>query len=70
MPLVTTLYTVLANPDQNQRTVLEEISQLSDLLIVMSEHAFSLLEEVYAVPPGKIDLIPHGVPDFSRTQLL
>ena len=64
MPLVTTLHTVLREPDRNQRAVLEEIAQLSDRLIVMSEHAASLLREVYRVPRGKIDVIPHGVPDL------
>jgi hypothetical protein len=44
--------------------VLEEIAQLSDRLIVMSELAAQLLREVYAVPSGKIDVIPHGVPDM------
>ncbi len=64
MPLVTTLHTVLRDPDANQRIVLEEIAQLSDRLIVMSELAAELLREVYAVPGGKIDVIPHGVPDM------
>jgi glycosyltransferase involved in cell wall biosynthesis len=64
MPLVTTLHTVLREPDTNQRIVLEEIAQLSDRLIVMSELASELLHEVYAVPRGKIDVIPHGVPDM------
>ncbi len=64
MPLVTTLHTVLREPDANQRIVLEEIAQLSDRLVVMSELAAQLLREVYAVPGGKIDVIPHGVPDM------
>ena len=64
MPLVTTLHTVLRQPDANQRIVLEEIAQLSDRLVVMSELAAQLLREVYAVPSGKIDVIPHGVPDM------
>ncbi len=64
MPLVTTLHTVLREPDANQRIVLEEIAQLSDRLVVMSELAAELLREVYAVPGGKIDVIPHGVPDM------
>jgi glycosyltransferase involved in cell wall biosynthesis len=64
MPLVTTLHTILREPDPNQRIVLEEITQLSDRLIVMSELAAQLLREVYAVPSGKIDVIPHGVPDM------
>jgi Glycosyltransferase len=64
MPLVTTLHTVLRDPDANQRAVLEEIAHLSDRLIVMSEQAATFLRDVYGVPTGKIDLIPHGVPDL------
>ncbi|HEV2487029.1 MAG TPA: glycosyltransferase family 4 protein [Terracidiphilus sp.] len=64
MPLVTTLHTVLRDPDAQQRAVLEEIARLSDRLVVMSELAAQMLREVYAVPCGKIDVIPHGVPDL------
>ena len=64
MPLVTTLHTVLRDPDINQRAVLEEIAQLSDRMVVMSKLAAKLLREVYAVPGEKIDIIPHGVPDL------
>ena len=64
MPLVTTLHTVLREPDPNQRAVLEEITHISDRVIVMSEHAANLLREVYAVPGEKIDVVPHGVPDL------
>jgi len=67
MPLVTTLHTILREPDSDQRAVLEEIAHLSDRLIVMSEHAACLLRDVYGVPGGKIDLIPHGVPDLPFT---
>lgn len=65
MPVVTTLHTVLREPDINQRAVLDEIARLSDRLIVMSEHAVNLLRDVYGVPREKIDLIPHGVPDLT-----
>src|ERR1039457_3354742 len=64
MPLVTTLHTVLREPDAHQHTVLDEIGRLSDRLIVMSEHAARLLREVYEIPACKIDVIPHGVPDL------
>ena len=64
MPLVTTLHTVLREPDADQREVLEEIARLSDRLVVMTELAAQLLHDVYAVPSGKIDIIPHGVPDM------
>jgi glycosyltransferase involved in cell wall biosynthesis len=65
MPIVTTLHTVLREPDPDQRRVLEEITRLSDRVVVMSEQAAQFLREVYAVPASKIDIIPHGVPDFQ-----
>jgi glycosyltransferase involved in cell wall biosynthesis len=64
MPLVTTLHTVLRDPTLNQRIVLEEIAQLSDRMVVMSDLAAELLREVFAVASEKIDVIPHGVPDL------
>ena len=64
MPLVTTLHTVLRDPDAQQRAVLEEIAALSDRLVVMSELAAGMLREIYTVPGEKIDLIPHGVPEM------
>lgn len=63
MPLVTTLHTILREPDRNQRQVLNELAQLSDRLVVMSEQAARFLQEIYQVPAEKIDLIPHGIPD-------
>jgi glycosyltransferase involved in cell wall biosynthesis len=65
MPVVTTLHTVLREPDASQRAVLEEIARLSDRVVVMSEQAAQFLLEVYKVPNEKIDIIPHGVPDFQ-----
>jgi glycosyltransferase involved in cell wall biosynthesis len=62
MPVVTTLHTVLREPDDNQRAVMDEIAVLSDRLIVMSEHSSRFLQEVFGVSDEKIDLIPHGVP--------
>ena len=63
MPIVTTLHTILHEPDPDQRRVLEEVAALSDRLVVMSERGAEFLQEIYGVPPEKIDLIPHGIPD-------
>jgi len=67
MPVVTTLHTVLREPDSDQRAVMEEIAALSDRLIVMSRQSSEILQEVFHVSPGKIDLIPHGIPDLAFT---
>jgi glycosyltransferase involved in cell wall biosynthesis len=63
MPVVTTLHTVLQEPDPQQRRVMKELAELSDRLVVMSERGRSFLRETYAVPGEKIDMIPHGIPD-------
>jgi glycosyltransferase involved in cell wall biosynthesis len=64
MPAVTTLHTVLREPDPNQLMVMEEIAELSDRLIVMSQLSSQILQEVFKVPGSKIDMVPHGVPDL------
>jgi glycosyltransferase involved in cell wall biosynthesis len=64
MPVVTTLHTVLREPNPDQRAVMEEIAALSDRLIVMSQLSSQFLQEIYKVSGEKIDLVPHGVPDL------
>lgn len=63
MPIVTTLHTILKNPNPDQKRVLEEVAALSDRLVVMSELGYEFLQSIYNVPPVKIDMIPHGIPD-------
>jgi len=67
IPIVTTLHTVLREPNPEQRVVMEEIATLSDRLIVMSRQSADILEEVFHVPACKIDLIPHGIPNLPFT---
>jgi glycosyltransferase involved in cell wall biosynthesis len=64
MPVVTTLHTVLREPNPNQLMVMEEIAELSDRLIVMSQLSSQILQDVLKVPGSKIDMVPHGVPDL------
>src|ERR1017187_5886182 len=64
MPVVTTLHTILREPNPDQRLVMEEIAALSDRLIVMSELSSQFLQEIFKVPGSKIDMVPHGVPDL------
>src|ERR1700735_1363943 len=64
MPVVTTLHTVLAEPNADQRAVMDQLDALSSRFIVMAERGRNMLETIYGVPPEKIDLIPHGVIDM------
>ena len=64
MPVVTTLHTVLREPNSEQRRVMRELIARSARLVVMAERGRHLLETVFQVPAAKIDLIPHGIPDL------
>jgi glycosyltransferase involved in cell wall biosynthesis len=64
MPVVTTLHTVLQEPNSDQRRVMKEIAARSDRLVVMSEYSSGVLQDVFGVSAAKIDLIPHGIPDL------
>ena len=65
MPIVTTLHTVLAEPSPTQRRVLSRIAHVSTAVVVMAEKGRELLQSEYAVPAGKIKVIPHGIPDSA-----
>jgi glycosyltransferase involved in cell wall biosynthesis len=62
-PVVTTLHTVLRKPNNDQNRVMQGLLARSTRLVVMTERAQAILQEVYQAPPSKIDLIPHGIPD-------
>ncbi len=64
MPVVTTLHTVLREPNDDQRAVMQQLDTLSDRFIVMAERGRDFLETIYHIAPEKIDLIPHGVIDM------
>ncbi|WP_310589836.1 glycosyltransferase family 4 protein [Larkinella soli] len=64
MPVVTTLHTVLKNPDKDQLMVLKSIIDLSARVIVMTEKGRQFLKDIYEVPDEKIDVIAHGIPDM------
>jgi glycosyltransferase involved in cell wall biosynthesis len=74
MPIVSTLHTILAEPNSMQRAVMDELTHLSERIVVMSEQGAKLLSQVHGVPASKIDLIPHGIPavpapGLSKNQL-
>jgi len=63
MPVITTLHTVLKNPTDGQRAVIQKLAQYSDALVVMAHKARTLLIDSYDIEDSKIKFIPHGIPD-------
>jgi len=68
MPIISTLHTVLREPNLDQRAVMQRIAARSERLIVMSEYSSRVLQQEFRVPAKKIDLIPHGIPDLPFEQ--
>ena len=64
MPIVTTLHTILRDPNAEQRRVMRELIRLSTRVVVMAERGREFLRDIYHAPEAKIDLIPHGIPDM------
>ncbi|MCO8122321.1 glycosyltransferase family 4 protein [Stieleria sp. TO1_6] len=63
MPVVTTLHTVLSEPDQTQRAVMAQLVRLSTRLVVMTERCRETLLNTYSVDSEQVDVIAHGIPN-------
>ncbi len=61
--VVSTLHTVLKDPNEDQCRVLSAIVRRSSRVIVMSNVGRDILIANYNTPPEKIVVIPHGAPD-------
>jgi len=63
MPVVTTLHTILKDPNAQDRHIMMQLVEFSDRLVVMSERSVEMLRDIYQVPEEKIVRIHHGIPD-------
>lgn len=68
MPVVTTLHTILRDPNLAQRQVMEELARRSNRIIVMARKGAEMLREIYRVPDAKVEVIPHGIPEIDFTE--
>ena len=71
-PVIATLHTVLADPSPGQLHVLKRLCSRSGAVIVMAERAKRMLSDIYGIPPERVRMIHHGVPDvpFGDTEPL
>ncbi|HWQ49918.1 MAG TPA: glycosyltransferase family 4 protein [Methanosarcina sp.] len=63
-PVISTMHTVIREPELEYRVSTEKLIRYSEKLIVMSQTAVEMLKDVYKAPEDKIELIFHGVPDY------
>ncbi len=63
MPVITTLHTILKEPNLQDRHIMMQLAEFSDRLVVMSERSVEFLRDIYQISEEKIALIHHGIPD-------
>ena len=63
-PVITTMHTVIREPEPEYRISTEKLIKYSEKLVVMSQTAVEMLKDVYKVPDEKIEMIFHGLPDY------
>src|ERR1019366_7840687 len=68
MPVVTTVHTILRNPTEQQKRVMDEVIAISAQIIVMSTRGAEILRDVHKTPEWKIEHVPHGVHDLPHTR--
>lgn len=68
-PIVATLHTVLPEPEEKARMVINRLASLSEKLVVMADIGVELLKNVYEVPGEKVTMIPHGVHPMPKCDI-
>ena len=59
-PIITVFHTVLPNPDEKRRKVVQAIVDLSNKIIVLTNKSQEILTNQYGSQKLKINVIPHG----------
>jgi glycosyltransferase involved in cell wall biosynthesis len=59
-PVITSFHTVLNNPNEDRKLVIQKISELSSQVIVMTKLSVNILKNEYQIFEEKITNIPHG----------
>ena len=63
-PVITTLHTVLNDPNPSYYKSLVNLCNASYKVITMNERGVSMLADIYGVSGKKVQLVPHGIPDL------
>ncbi len=64
-PVVMTFHSVLPNPEEERKKLVQAIVERSSAIIVMAEVAVKILNEDYGIPKSKLFVVHHGIPSVS-----
>ena len=64
IPIITTLHTLLDDPDPETHKSLVDVCNASYKVITMNERGLGMLDDIYGISGKKVELIAHGIPDL------
>ena len=67
-PVVITLHSVVPNPSDNIRNIIQYLAKKSNCLVVMNKLAIEILKKDYGIKDAKIEVIHHGIHKVSYEQ--
>jgi glycosyltransferase involved in cell wall biosynthesis len=67
-PVVVTMHTVLPHPEGKFREVTQCMLNEASAVVVLARAAVPLILDNYDLPPERIHVIPHGIPNFTRKE--
>ncbi len=60
-PVVTSLHSVMPNPPDNIKSIIQYLAMKSNCLIVMNKFAVDILRKDYGIKNTRIDVVHHGI---------
>ncbi len=64
VPVITTLHTLLDEPDPAHHKAIVDVCNASERVITMNTRGVDMLKGIYGINGKKVDLIAHGIPDL------
>jgi len=64
-PIIITFHTILQNPNDTQRKIINKLSKKAQKIFVMLPSVVDTLVKIYQVSRSKVEVIPLGTPNFS-----
>jgi glycosyltransferase involved in cell wall biosynthesis len=69
-PIVLTMHTVLPRPDGHFKEVTQALLNEASAVVVLARSAVPLILNNYSLPPDRLHMIPHGIPNFTRKEAI
>jgi len=66
VPNIVVLHTLLENPDDYQKEVIQQFEENCDKLVIITPSCKDILKRVYNIGEEKIVHIPHGIPETHK----